>query len=467
MDLMTLIVMHTTPSKRDATHKISICTKLFCWSIATEPLMYFVFTDPIATGSALTLSRLIQLIVVAFFGIFIIKKGIKIPNPMYKYYRVYFSYIAIGVFSTFLGITFFESYKLNNEVVINEAQWLGAQIWRGTYSRPIIELGISVYYFIYFVVAPRYMLTTKEDLKYLLDLIINLFKCSLFFGIFDIGFFLLTGNNLIARHIIDSSFIELGTRYHGFAGEPRDAFPYLVFGLTVYFLRSINYKLALPSKLIICLTCFALLLTQSASGLIGIIFALAIYIFIKVKFNFIRLAKLFLMMIIVIFIINVIIKNTERLMDYMLLADDLFDVLNSGETLHPILFGQSSNIFPLWQQLRYLSSFNILPVIFGFGIGSASFVNNNLGGWGELVNPQSNLVRLFYEVGLLGVAIYVSFQVKVVTYTMKSFKNINRHWFYFYSILLVGLCLSHRSTTIFILCGISLSIIANKKHVTR
>jgi hypothetical protein len=109
-----------------------------------------------------------------------------------------------------------------------------------------------------------------------------------------------------------------------------------------------------------------------------------------------------------------------------------------------------------------LSEFNIFPLIFGFGFGSASFINNNLGGWGELVNPQSNAVRLLYEVGLVGVWLYLASQILIIRSISKKLISSDRKKFLLLAILLIGLCLAHRSITIFILCGIVLAIISKK-----
>ncbi len=451
----------------EAKNKISFITKLFCISLAMEPLMFFVLSDSHQSGLAITLSRLLQILVGIYFIFYVIKKRLILPNLSYRYYNLYFKYLIIGLFSSALGFFFYGSYILANAEINTEISSAMVSIIRGSYSRPFLEIAIAFYYFVYFVVAPKYVLKTEFELKYLLDLIIILFKFSFIIGILDIVQYLVSGINFIPRHLVDSEFVQLGTRYHGFAGEPRDAFPYLVFGLAIYYLRSSLFKLKSPSKSFLVLAVCALLLTQSTSGLIGVVFAIFIYLIFEVRKNIASITKLALRLVFSTFLIFIITINTDRIMDYVISTEGLYDTLKEGGALHPYLAAQSGNIYPLWQILRSAVDLNLLPVFFGFGFGSASFVNNNLGGTVGLVNPQSNAVRLFYEVGLLGAWFYVGSQVLIIRDTCKNFLNSNGRMFYFLAILLTGLCLGHRSTTIFILCGIALAIISNKRAISK
>lgn len=463
----TSIVMNSTKPIRGVRSKINFPTKLFCFSLAVEPLMFFVLTDPNQTGSSLTLSRLLQILVGLYLVAFVVQKRLFLPNPLYKFYMLYSSYIVVGLFSSVLGAVFYDSYSLSSSGANMDASTVAAQILRGTYIRPFIEILISVYYFGYFVVAPRYVIKSTVELKYLMDLIVNIFKFSLFFGVLDVLQFLVTGINFIPRHLVDSSYIELGTRYHGIAGEPRDAFPYLLFGLAIYFLRSALFQQTPPSKGVIFLTAFALLLTQSASGIIGVGLALCIYILAELKMSFVRLAKISGVLVIAISIAAAVVLNTDRVLAYVVAAEGLFDILMAGDKLHPAMLAQSPNIFPLWQIFLNLKDLNLFPVIFGSGVGSASFISNNLGGTNELANPHSNAVRLFFEVGILGAWLYLASQLLLIRRLKTILGTALGQKFYYLAILLMGACLGHRSATIFILCGVALAIVSNQHAVIK
>ncbi len=71
-----------------------------------------------------------------------------------------------------------------------------------------------------------------------------------------------------------SDWRHVGNRFHGIAGEPRQAFVYLVFGLSIFYLN--KYWLVDNSKniLFIPVIVIAAYYTESASGLVGIIFGI-------------------------------------------------------------------------------------------------------------------------------------------------------------------------------------------------
>jgi len=448
----------------ESKYKIDFHVKLYCWSLVAEPLMFFVLTDVHQTGSALTLSRLLQIWAGLYFVAHVIKNGISIPSPSFRYYKLYWIYILVGLASTLMGVIYFGSYTLINSPADDHGGLLLVQFLRGTHTRPFIEVGLTLYYFVYFFVLPKYLIKTSPQLRYLLDLTVKVFKVVVVIGLIDVVQYIFTGVNFVPRHLVDSRFIELGTRFHGFAGEPRDAFPYLIFGLTVYYLRAAIFSQIATSKYLVYFTVLALFLTQSASGLIGIVIAASIYIVVDMRFSIARIAKILLTLVVGGTILFLVVTETDRLKEYVDAADGLSEVLKSGDELHPRLFSQSSNIFPVWQVFIYLSEYNVLPVVFGSGFGSASFVNNNLGGMAELVNPQSNFIRLIYEVGFLGLFFYVTSQLLPMQHLKSLIGDDKGRLIYLLTILLIGSCLGHRSTTIFIFCGIVVAIISIKRN---
>jgi hypothetical protein len=226
----------------------------------------------------------------------------------------------------------------------------------------------------------------------------------------------------------------------------------------MYFLRSALFKCAPPSRKVIGLTIFALIITQSASGLVGVIFALFIYVYTDLRITIARVIHMVIAFIFGIGLVYLIILNTDRLMDYVIAAEGIYEVLKLNELLPPILFAQANNIFPLWQFFLHIGNFNMIEVFLGSGFGSSSFINNNLGGMEGLENPQSNAVRLIYEVGFLGFWLYLRSQIQLIRIVSKNYLCTEGRFFYLLAILLVGICLGHRSTTILILCGVALAI---------
>ena len=62
-----------------------------------------------------------------------------------------------------------------------------------------------------------------------------MFFLSLFLGAIDLLLVAITGIEFIPRHLSDMRHV--GVRFHGIAGEPRDAFVHLFLGLSLLYLR--------------------------------------------------------------------------------------------------------------------------------------------------------------------------------------------------------------------------------------
>lgn len=439
--------------------EISFPVKLYFWSLATEPLMFFVLTDVQKTGSALTLSRLLQIGVIIYFILHSLRNASPILDPFYKYYNSYVGYIFVGFVSSLFGLFFFDNYTIVNSVDAATVKSDLTEIFKSHNTRPFLEVILLLYYFIYFFVVPRYLITSKEHLLYLLNLLIKIFKIGIAIGFLDILNYLITGKNVIARHLIDSEFVQLATRFHGFAGEPRDAFPYLIFGFAIYSLKVSLFENSSPSKYAIVLLIFLLILTQSASGLIGVGISLVLFTFLEMKLSFGRIIQSLFIVLIGLIILSLVAEYTERIAEYVSVSVGIYAVLKTGEELHPFLFSQGTNIFPIWQFWLHLMEFKIIPVLLGSGLGSVSVVNNNFMNANEILNPNSNLIRILYEVGLLGLWLYLRSQLRPIRDLSFLLGNMRGRQIFLYGIFLIGACLGHRSSTIFIFCGIVLACI--------
>jgi hypothetical protein len=375
------------------------------------------------------------------------------------YYRQYWYYIFVGLAASIMGILFYNSYLLIESTVYNLGASKFSQFTRGANTRPFIEVIIALYYFYYFCVLPKFFLRSKNDLLYMFNMTVRIFQIVVLVGLIDVAQFIVTEENFIPRHLFDTAFVELGTRFHGLAGEPRDAFPYLIFGLSMYYLRKAIFRLIVVRKFVVSLACISLVLTQSASGLIGLIISGFLLLILNLRGSIKNAIEMFLILVILTICIVFVAVVTDRIFDYVLLAKDAFDALKSGEDLPTIIYSQSSNIFPMWQWYLYFTEYKIFPIIFGSGFGSASFINNSFTGAGELMNPNSNLIRIMYETGLIGIFYYITFQLLPIKDVTKLLGGTNGRITYFLGIFLIGACLGHRSTTIFIYCGILISIL--------
>ena len=253
------------------TSTLKLISKVYIWSVLMEPLYYFILVPQNITGIGANFARIFQFIVVASLCLKLFSsKRAKIPNsfsPLNKFFTYYFIF---AVLAGFLGL-YTGSYSFNidfsTQVVSNS---IIADFIRSHSFRPFFEYFIAFYYFVYFVVLARYMLTTKEAIDYFFKLSVIVLLVCLFVGFLDLLLQLLFKYEGFPRHFSDGR--SVGLRFHGIAGEPRDAFSYLMLSLGILTLRDIwEDKKKLTLFWIILITT-ATLLTQSFSGVLGIVF---------------------------------------------------------------------------------------------------------------------------------------------------------------------------------------------------
>ena len=253
------------------TSKLKLISKVYIWSVVMEPLLYFILAPQNITGIGANFARIFQFIVVASLCLKLFSsKRVRIPNPFSRLNKNFTYYFIFAVLAGFLGL-YTGSYSFNidfsTQIVGNS---IIADFIRSHSFRPFFEYFIAFYYFAYFVVLARYMLTTKEAIDYFFKLFVIALLICLFVGFLDLLLQLLFKYEGFPRQFADGR--SVGFRFHGIAGEPRDAFNYLMLSLAILALRDIwEDKKKLTLFWIILITT-ATLLTQSLSGILGIAF---------------------------------------------------------------------------------------------------------------------------------------------------------------------------------------------------
>ena len=95
---------------------------------------------------------------------------------------------------------------------------------------------------------------------------------------------------------------------------------------------------------------------------------------------------------------------------------------------------------------------------FGSGLGSASAINNYIpGGLSILANPHSQLIRVIYESGFIGMLLYISIFIRPVKYLGKKLNLYKRH-IQVLSLLVLSACFGHRSSACYIFLGILIAM---------
>ena len=87
-----------------------------------------------------------------------------------------------------------------------------------------------------------------------------------------------------------------------------------------------------------------------------------------------------------------------------------------------------NNFFPVIHRYFELRNLNILPLFVGTGFGSASVINNIYFRTLEINNPNADIVRCFYETGIIGTLLFLLsfiYPIKRKLAPKKVKKNIN------------------------------------------
>jgi hypothetical protein len=435
---------------------LGFVTRLYVWSVIFESFLFFIIGNQIATGFNITVGKTLQIavLVLLLLGRIAYARDIKIVNPTNPAYRYFGVFFALAVLSGIVG-AFTGTYVLKQGYSAEFASTDVARLIRGPATRPFLEYAIYAYYFVYFTILPRYLLRSEQAKTYFFRVFKLGFTVCLTLGFIDLAleFF---GYAWIPRDLSEARHV--GFRFHGLAGEPRDAFVYLGFGLAVLNLHEYWRRRGSVGRGWVALVLIAAIFTQSASGMLGLIFGVSVLIAASVReFSVRHVAWLGGAMVVIFAVMLISIRSSPRIQAYMSDATPLLNALEMGLPPPPLITQQMANIYPVWDLYSKTREGNIAPVMMGSGLGTASVVNNNLGGGGELWNPNSQVIRLLYEVGIVGTAfLVIAFVYPVKVVTSRETANVRRR-FLIFTCLLVGLFLAHRSTASFIYLGIFLA----------
>lgn len=431
--------------------------KIYVWSVCLEPMLYFLWMDYIY-GSNLGVSRSLQIIVLLSLVIRFITNGffirsINIFDPMYKYYSYF---IFFSVFSALFGIIY-GAYTIPL-VPINETMFMSVY-------RPLVEYIINIYYFGYFVILAHFMFTDRSIIDYFFKVFSAIFYVSLIIGLLDLVIMMnIDGYAGMHRQIRGS--VGVGFRFHGFAGEPRDAFVYLWLGIGVLYLKDIwrNEKKLNKKTFFVIFT--AMVMTQSASGVFGLIFSVALILVYYLHKLSLRKKILTISLISLLpFGIFIILQTSGRLRNYSNGFETLVTDLSNNIAIKGNLAMSMTNVFPVWDRILEVINLNIIPLFIGTGLGTSSVNNNiNLMLVNLVINPNSNIVRMVYDVGIIGTLLLISSFI----YPIQRF-NIKREMslkLLLCMLFILGAYFGHRSVAPFLFLGIMIAAIQNKFHVS-
>jgi len=361
------------------------------------------------------------------------------------------------------------------EVENTEASTAISEFLSSIWLRPMMEIMLLIYYFCYYIILGTKILNKTENYIYFVNIYFLVSVASLFVGLGDLILVNVFGKGILARQFseyLTSSQVLIGNRFHGFSGEPRDAFVQIILMFSVMFLfkLSIGGKEIKIHKIFIFISFMALVLTQSVSGLMLVpIFMLLMPIYYLPKYLSIKsLALLCVLLVISLFIALYAFNYSERVMYYADTYSDIFKQLKTG--LYKLSFDQLTqivNIYPLFKLSEYLIGDEKLRFFIGSGMSSSAYVNTDLM-FGGLSFPQAAITRIMYELGIFGFFIYCSFFLSMI----KAKKTLINKYYYnniktihIIFIVMLSSSLAHKSSNIwlFSLFAIVTSMLSTEK----
>lgn len=431
--------------------------RIFVWSILFELLGYF--SVPFF-GQTPAISRFLQGVV---FLMLIIKwlscsrvqslRMINISHPKYRYYSLYFAQVmvvgSIGMLSGVYSIEFIND--LSKTTALHSGR---TSI--GPIQNAVFQYIIVLYYFVYFVILPQYFLKSRESLNYFFSRFTFTFVLCLAVGFIDFAY--TSFDNIgITKNLATATTV--GNRFHGLAGEPRHAFVYLFLGMAILYLKSYFMNKSFSKWWLLPIIVGAIL-TKSASGLLGILFFTVMYgVYIFSKCNVSKSFKFTVLLLFVVGFVYVALGSSERIMRYIDVLPYSWEALEAGKELPSPLSVQGYNVYPIHDLTVKLRELNLLPILFGSGLGSGSVINNSyLRDFYIVSNPQSQLVRTIYEAGIIGTFLFALAFFYPVKYLTKLLPPIKREQFILLSLLLLGLFLAQRHAAIYIYLGMFLAV---------
>ena len=354
------------------TSRIKFISKIYILSVVMEPFYMFVLAPQGITGIGASFSRILQFIVCASLCLkfFSSKRDrdriLNSFSPLNNNITYYFIFaVLVGFLGFYTG-----SYNFNIE---SSTQVVGnsviADFIHSPSFRPFIEYVIAFYYFVYFVVLALYMLTSKEVTNYFFRIFFIAFLICIVLGYVDYLYMSIyyhdSGGYLLPRQISDGSTV--GFRFHGIAGEPRDAFSYLMLSLGIFALRDIwedKKKLTLFWIILIITSAF---LTESFSGILGIGFFGILVVIYYLPFASSKMKRfllyIFLLATLIIFI-NFLVS--PRLLKYYQELFNLYSLLDGGLSLSDTVYRFTmNNIYPIWHLWTEIREFDFLHFFIG------------------------------------------------------------------------------------------------------
>ncbi len=329
---------------------------------------------------------------------------------------------------------------------------------------------VLIFQLLLYIYLPLIIIKTNKSFCSFLNIFRVIGGLSIIFGIFDYLSQIFFNYDLIGRHFYDP--IDVGKRFHGLFGEPRDAgviLIFLVFIESLYAHIKINFipgnrlnnkKIIFRYKLISLIYFFLSLLAQSLSTFLGLALGILFYFLLVEKKNFKFLVKYLFIILLITIIFIFLVSTQDRIALYYdsFLSMNKFLILKDFDKIPGVYRSQLTNIIPIYEFIERLSPKEIFYFLFGGGYSSSPILLKEIFYFDEYNYPASHVSRWLTDIGLFGTIFYF---ILIYIPGLKFINNLsstlmNKQVLFWY-ILFSSLAITHRSYALFM--GISMLII--------
>lgn len=448
--------------------------RLYVWSVILEPLFFFVVLEDSTSGVTGNLSRVLQLAAVALMAVRLLRwfvasndRSAAIPGWQHPLFKYQYAFMGLAAISGILG-AFSGAYAVAPGALTIIHRNAMSQFINSPAVRPLIEYIAAIYYIVYFAVIPFYVLTTRKDLEYAFSCFRWMFTLSYVIGVIDVILARGFGLYLVPRHLVDGLNVE--GRFHGLAGEPRQAFVYLFLGLAMFHLEAYFRGRPVNRQWTFAII-VAAFFVQSTTGLLGIAMFLALAaVFYLPMLDARRRRQALTAMGVVVALAGVAVLTSARVRGYIFAASDLWVTLEQGRPLGYLMSKSNSDIYPLYDLIVKARNHHFLSILIGSGKGAASVTANRYYmHWDVVNNPHSQLVRTLYGSGLIGTWLYLlSFVYPVKAFTA-GLSRERQGEFLLMMLVVLGCSLADRSAAPYIYLGMFAAVwkVAAREAVAR
>lgn len=432
--------------------------RLYVWSVIFEPLFFFVVLDESVSGVTGNVSRILQIATVAIMLARLVSWFVTSPqgqvsvpgwrHPLFKYQ---YAYIGLAIIAGTLG-AFSGAYAVApGAVAITHRSAVSAFINSPSF-RPFVEYIAAIYYIVYFAVLPRYILQTRPELEYAFAKFRWMFTLSYVVGVVDVLIARGFNKYLIPRHLVDGLSVE--GRFHGLAGEPRQAFVYLFLGLALFHLEA-HFRGRPVSRSWTVAIIVAAFFVQSTTGLLGIaLFVALAAVFYLPTLEQRRRRQAVVAMGLVVVLAGFAAVSSSRVRGYVAAASDLWSTLEQGRPLEYLMSKSNSDIYPLYDLVVKARNHHFLPILIGSGKGTASVTANRYYmQYAAVNNPHSELVRVLYGTGVIGFWLFLMSFVHPIRKLTANLSRESQAEFLLMMLVVLGCSLADRSAAPYIYLG--------------